>query len=70
MNNPLVHARRIKLLNSISTGTLATLSESMQLGLESKNGRHGCSRLAAGNVDCTCDYCESFWSRLEKMIAA
>lgn len=64
------HVRRINLLNSISTGSLATLSESMRLGSESDNGNHGCSRLAAGNVDCRCDYCESFWSRLEELIAA
>ena len=66
----LEHARRIKLLNSISTGSLATLSESMRLERASDNGKDRCSRLAAGNVDCSCNYCESFWSRLEELIAA
>jgi hypothetical protein len=62
------HEHRIALIASISGGTLHRLHECTRLELVSANGDADCERLRSGSVDCSCDYCEIFWSRLEERL--
>jgi hypothetical protein len=63
--NVTTHTRRIALVASISGGMLHRLHECIRLELASINGNGGCGRLRSGSVECSCDYCDAFWSRLE-----
>ena len=62
------HALRIALVAGISGGTLQNLIEIIAQQLPSKNGNGRCPRLKAGSVDCSCDYCERYWSLLAKKL--
>jgi hypothetical protein len=62
------HEHRIALIASISGGTLNRVNECTRLELASANGQGSCERLRSGSVDCSCDYCEVFWSRLEERL--
>jgi hypothetical protein len=65
-----VHGRRMALLATISAGVLAKLNASIRQGIASNNGTRSCRRLASGDVECACDYCEQYWSRLEEKLTA
>jgi hypothetical protein len=58
------HAHRIALVAGISGSTLQNLTEIIAQQLPSPNGNGRCPRLKSGSVDCSCDYCESYWSLL------
>ncbi len=64
------HARRTALIASISGGRLSRLNQLIRLELTSNNGLGACERLRSGSVDCSCDYCELYWSRLEEKLRA
>lgn len=60
-----LHRRRIALIAAVAGGTLNRLYECIRQELASMNGDRGCERLKSGDVECSCEYCELFWSRLE-----
>lgn len=59
------HDRRIALIGSVSGSRLQRLGQWIRHEYASNNGRRGCSQIRGGSVDCCCDYCTFFWSRLE-----
>ncbi|NIR44390.1 MAG: hypothetical protein GWN99_00515 [Gemmatimonadetes bacterium] len=61
-------ARRLALLDAADGSTLQRLSETVREETSSNNGKGSCARLSAGDVACTCDYCEHFWSRLAERL--
>lgn len=62
------HDRRIALIGSISGGRLQRLGQWIRHEYASFDGRRGCRRIRGGIVDCSCDYCTFFWSRLEERL--
>jgi len=62
------HDRRIALIGSISGSRLLRLRHMIRHEYRSRNGDRSCARLRGGSVDCTCDYCTFFWSRLEERL--
>lgn len=64
------HARRIRLIAAISGGKLSRMCLMIRMEFGGANGNGSCRRLRSGSVDCSCDYCEFFWSRLERKLTA
>lgn len=62
------HDRRIALIGSISGTRLLRLRHIIRDEYQSKNGQLSCAQLRSGSVDCSCDYCTFFWSRLEEKL--
>jgi hypothetical protein len=62
------HDRRIALIGSISGSRLLRLRHMIRHEYRSRNGDRSCAKLRGGSVDCTCDYCTFFWSRLEERL--
>jgi hypothetical protein len=62
------HDRRIALICSVSGGRLQRLGQWIRHEYASFNGRRGCRQIRGGIVDCSCDYCTFFWSRLEERL--
>ena len=62
------HALRIALVAGISGGTLQNLTEIIAQQLPSENGNGRCPRLRSGSVDCSCDYCEHYWTLLAEKL--
>jgi hypothetical protein len=62
------HDRRIALIDSVSGGRLQRLGQWIRHEYASFNGRRGCRQIRGGIVDCSCDYCTFFWSRLEERL--
>ena len=62
------HDQRIVLIASMSGGKLSRLNQIIRMELQSMNGDRECERLRSGSVDCTCDYCEIYWSLLEEKL--
>ena len=52
----------------MSGGKLSRLNQIIRMELQSMNGDRECERLRSGSVDCTCDYCEIYWSLLEEKL--
>jgi hypothetical protein len=63
-----VHDRRLALIGSISGSRLLRLRQMIRHEFRSSNGDRGCAQLRSGSVDCSCDYCTFFWSRLEEKL--
>ena len=63
-----VHDRRLALIGSISGSRLLRLRQMIRHEYRSRNGDRGCAQLRGGSVDCSCDYCTFFWSRLEEKL--
>jgi hypothetical protein len=62
------HDQRIALISSMSGGRLSRLSQIVRRQLHERNGHRECERLRSGSVDCTCGYCEIYWSMLEEKL--
>jgi hypothetical protein len=62
------HNRRIALIGSVSGGRLQRLGQRIRHEYASFNGRRGCRQIRGGIVDCSCDYCTFFWSRLKERL--
>ncbi len=60
--------KRLALIGAADGGTLQRLTEAVREEINSNNGNGACPRLSAGDVACTCDYCELFWSRLTEQL--
>lgn len=67
-NGMKVHDRRLALIGSISGSRLLRLRQMIRHEYRSRNGERGCAQLRGGSVDCSCDYCTFFWSRLEEKL--
>jgi hypothetical protein len=63
-----VHDHRIALIGSISGSRLMRLRYMIRHEYRSRDNHRGCARLRGGSVDCCCDYCTFFWSRLEEKL--
>lgn len=63
-----IHDRRIALIGSISGTRLLRLRHIIREEYRSNNGQVSCAQLRGGSVDCSCDYCTFFWSRLEEKL--
>lgn len=63
-----VHDHRLTLIGSISGSRLLRLRHMIRHEYKSRNGERGCAKLRGGSVDCSCDYCNFFWSRLEEKL--
>ena len=62
------HDQRIALIASLSGGRLSRLNQIIRMELNGSNGHADCERLRAGSVDCTCEYCEKYWTMLEEKL--
>ncbi len=47
-------------------GTFQRLNEMVATAITLELGLDRCAELGAGGLECFCDYCKAYWSRLEE----
>lgn len=57
--------RRSRLLGGMAGGTFQRLNEMVTTAIMVELGLDRCARLGAGGLECFCEYCKAYWSRLE-----
>ncbi len=58
--------RRSRLLGGMAGGTFQRLNEIVSTAITEELGLDRCAELGAGGLECFCDYCKAYWSRLRE----